>query len=349
MIKTGKLLAGICLVCMMGGCSDDGRDDTVLDMSNLTGKDWYYNAWLGEKYSFGSRDLLEVVRFERGGTLKNIDFSGRREYVVGKWTADGNRIEMRYDQGDAVKWNVQHSGEDYIRTIVNEQGVREYTSGPGILGDLTADAFLVNEYTFGNQFKTYVGADVRGNIDVREGSLILASGKSVGLANHDYYWTEEAPVYIDFDGKDQEVRFYLRLGKDTHLKLSDSIYSENLILREPSEVNLKAMDKEGAVWVTWNPYPVQKVSYRVDILSEMMDVAHPYFVSRVQPVSTAGLQIRSTTAGDVNRISEMKSGKTYVVRLTALLYEPGIDFLNDNYGYANVQAISVFTEKFVWK
>ena len=52
------------------------------------------------------------------------------------------------------------------------------------------------------------------------------------------------------------------------------------------------------------------------------------------------------TAGEVNRLRELRSGETYVVRLTALLYEPGIDPWNNNYGYANVQAVAYFTKKF---
>lgn len=113
---------------------------------------------------------------ENGGALKNIDFSGRREYTVGTWTSNENKITFHYHDGNEVIWHVQHSGENYIQAIINEQGSREYTSSLGYLGDLTADAFLVNEYTAGNQLKTYVGVDVRGNLDVREGKLLMADG-----------------------------------------------------------------------------------------------------------------------------------------------------------------------------
>ena len=92
-----KWLIVVCVAGLLGACKDDGRDDTILDMSLLTGKDWYYNGWLGDRDSYDTGDLLEVVRFEKGGTLKNIDFSGRREYIVGEWfTAADNQITLAY-------------------------------------------------------------------------------------------------------------------------------------------------------------------------------------------------------------------------------------------------------------
>lgn len=345
-MKMGKWLTLICLAVLLGACKDEDRDDTVLDMSLLTGKDWYYNGWLGDKDSYDARDLLEVVRFEQGGALKNIDFSGRREYVVGKWFAnENNQITLEYNNGEETIWNVQHSGEDYIRTIVNAQGSREYTTDPGYLGDLTADAFLVNEYTSGNLYKTYIGADVRGNINVREGQLLLADGNRVALQNHEFYWSEKSPVYIDFNGKSRGVRFYLRIGKNNQLKLRDSIYTNNLPRRLPSETDLNVNEKNGAIRVSWHPYSESKVYYKVEVLSKDMDLTNPYFISRIQSAGKDMLEITSTTAGEINRIGELRSGDTYVVRLTALLYEPGIDPWNDNYGYANVQAVSYFTKK----
>lgn len=347
-MKLGNWLMGICCACSLGACGDkDGRDETVLDMSYLTGKDWYYNAWLGDKNSVSAHDLLEVIRFEKGGSLKNIDFSGRREYTVGTWNSEGNRITLQYKDADPVVWNVQRSGDNYIKTIVNEQGVREYTTDLGYLGNLTADVFLVNDYTQGH--RTFIGADVRGNMDIREGAILTTMGQTTVLKNHEYYWSEENPVYIDFKGQKQEVRFYVRIGKNTHLKLRDSIYSENLPQRVADEMNLTANSKESALMVNWNPYPAQKVYYRVEILPDNMDVTNPYFISRIQGVGTGQLTIRNTTSGEVNKLGELKPGGSYYVRLTALLYEPGIDPLNDNYGYANVQAVAYFTKIFVWE
>lgn len=347
MIRLGKLLAGFFCACALGACSDDDRDDTILDMSRLTGKDWYYNAWLGDKNNFGAGDLLEVVRFEKGGTLKSIDFSGRREYIAGKWESDdNNRIILKYEGDEETIWNVQHSGDDYIKTIVNAQGSREYTTDPGYLGNLTADAFWVNEYTSGNQYRTYIGADVRGNKDVREGNLLLADGNQVALQNHEFFWSEKSPKYID-DIRKQEVRFYLRIGKNTHLKLRDSLYSTNLPRRLPDEMNLTVNVVNGTLNVSWVPFSSGSVYYRVEVLSKDMDLVDPYFISRVQNAGSASLNIKTTTAGEVNRVNELKGGETYMIRLTALMYEPGVDPWNDDYGYANVQAVSYFTKKYL--
>lgn len=347
MIRLGKLLAGFFCACALGACSDDDRDDTILDMSRLTGKDWYYNAWLGDKNNFGAGDLLEVVRFEKGGTLKSIDFSGRREYIAGKWESDdNNRIILKYEGDEEKIWNVQHSGDDYIKTIVNAQGSREYTTDPGYLGNLTADAFWVNEYTSGNQYRTYIGADVRGNKDVREGNLLLADGNQLALQNHEFFWSEKSPKYID-DVRKQEVRFYLRIGKNTHLKLRDSLYSTNLPRRLPDEMNLTVNVVNGTLNVAWVPFSSGSVYYRVEVLSKDMDLVDPYFISRVQNAGSASLNIKTTTAGEVNRVNELKGGETYMIRLTALMYEPGIDPWNDDYGYANVQAVSYFTKKYL--
>ena len=50
-MKWGKLLLGVGWACVLYACSDDdGKDDTIMNMSELTGKYWYYNAWLGDKY-----------------------------------------------------------------------------------------------------------------------------------------------------------------------------------------------------------------------------------------------------------------------------------------------------------
>ena len=252
-MKWGKLLLGVGWACVLYACSDDdGKDDTIMNMSELTGKYWYYNAWLGDKYGMGQSDLLEVIRFEKGGVLKMMEFGGRRVHAIGTWTGGDNQITMDLDDGDSIVWNVQRSGPDYIQTIVNAQGERKYTTDPGYLGELTADAFLVNEYTDGNQFKTYIGVDVRGNKNVKEVALIPADGKSIPVENHGYFWSERQPQsgdYVDFGGEKREVRFYLRIGKNTQLKLQDTIYSQNLPQR-----TLK---------VSWNSYQNPDIYYRV--------------------------------------------------------------------------------------
>lgn len=107
-MKWGKLLLGVGWACVLYACSDDdGKDDTIMNMSELTGKYWYYNAWLGDKYGMGQSDLLEVIRFEKGGVLKMMEFGGRRVHAIGTWTGGDNQITMDLDDGDSIVWNVR--------------------------------------------------------------------------------------------------------------------------------------------------------------------------------------------------------------------------------------------------
>ena len=248
------------------GCKDDdSRDDTILDMDNVVGKDWYYNAWMGNKEGMETPDLLEVVRLEKGGQLKSVEFGGRQETTVGTWLKDGNRLTMQYTDGETVTWDVLHSGEDYLQVLTNEGGRREYRSSLDYLGELTADAFLMNEYSeYDNQYRTYIAADVRGNIDVREGMLLLGNGGNVALENHEYYWSAQNAYEIQDLDENRNVRFYVRIGKDNHVKLSDSIYTENLAHRSPAEMDLQVNTNGSEIDVTWNPYVGQQVYYRVD-------------------------------------------------------------------------------------
>lgn len=340
-----------CAGCLCACEDDDKRDDTVLEMSLLVGKDWYYNAWLGE-CTYGQQGGLEVLRFEKNGFLKETDFGGRREITVGKWEKEGNKLTLNYTDQDPVIWNVLHSGTDYIRTMVNAQGERSYTTNAEWLKELTADAFIVNEYTLGDQLVSRIGAEVRGNNNLREGSLILPE-KTIPLVNRGYYWTERSAVqgdYIRLDGTGKEVYFCLRIGQSSRLKLKDYLYADQVPVRTPAEMALTVNNQEGSTLpVSWIPYSQSNIYYRVEIFSQNMDLNNPYFVSRIQPSLSTEIKITPKAGGEVNRMAELQAGKSYTVRLTAILYEPDIDVVNDNYNYANIQAVTYFTKSFVWE
>lgn len=347
-----KWLLGVLCFSVLSGCKDDDdRDDTVLDVHLLTGKYWFYNAWLGDPYGMTRNDVLQVLRLEKGGVLKTLDYGGRQENSVGKWESEGNTIKLIYSDAEPDIWNVLHSGTDYIQTIVNAQGQRDYYLQPDYLEGLTADAFLVNEYTDGNQFRTYWGASVRGS-DIREAALITSEGKYSTLELHGNYGCEKSPSqgdYFIFDGQSREVRFYLRIGKNIQLKLADFIFTENLPERLPSEVALAATAQDGALVVTWEPYVRQDVYYKIEVLGKDMDLTKPYFISRIQPGLINRIDVKTITAGEINNMGALKAGENYVVRLSAILFEPGVDIVNDEYGYANMQAVSYFTKTFVWE
>lgn len=348
-----RILIAVSVLFLAFACKDDdSRDDTILDMDNVVGKDWYYNAWMGNKEGMETPDLLEVVRLEKGGQLKSVEFGGRQETTVGTWLKDGNRLTMQYTDGETVTWDVLHSGEDYLQVLTNEGGRREYRSSLDYLGELTADAFLMNEYSeYDNQYRTYIAADVRGNIDVREGMLLLGNGGNVALENHEYYWSAQNAYEIQDLDENRNVRFYVRIGKDNHVKLSDSIYTENLAHRSPAEMDLQVNTNGSEIDVTWKPYVGQQVYYRVEIFrnDNPVNTAQPYFLSRIQPVGSTSLSITQRTAGEVNKLADLQPNQSYRLRLTALLYESGVDPVNDYYAYANLQAVAYFEKPFVWE
>ena len=338
------------ILCLVYACQkNEGRDDRVVDMALLTEKTWYYNAWAGDAYGLDLEDLLEALRLERGGIFKTVDFGGRQEGVAGTWENTGNVILLKYNAGKQVEWNVQRSGADYMTVMVNQQGVREYRTDLGYLDNLTADAYLVNEYTEANHYRTRLGADVRGNVNLREAFLITGENEYASMENHGFYWTERNTGQVfDVDGTFQEIRFYLRIGKNEQVKLRDLVTDENLPERLPEEMELSADSKNSALHVSWLPYE-GAVYYRVEVFPENMDLTKPYFVSRVQPRGTRLLKIQHSTAGELNKWTELVRGGKYVVRLTALLFERGVDVVNDEYSYANLQAVSYFTKEFVWE
>lgn len=344
-----KLLFLLGVVVIIGACKDDGRDDTVLNMSDITGKLWYNNRWVGDKYSTAKEDILQVLKFEKNGKLISMDYSGRVESNVGEWTNKGNEITLTCNDGTGEIWDVMHSGGDYITVVVNE-GERHYGLEPGYLQNLTADAFLVNEYAVGNSYRTYWGANVKGNNNIREAALILSSDAVVTLENHGYYWTESASEYIDFNGQPCDVRFYVKLGKDDHVKLSDHIYGQNIPYRNVTEFGLNASNKMGetVLTVSWNPFTDPSVYYRIEVYSGNMDLMNPYFISLPQS-SRSELKVSPNTKGEVNRMKDLKSGDKYIIRLVSILYEPGTDVLNDEYGYANIQAVTYVTKARVWE
>lgn len=345
----GNAWLWIGMLCFFYACQNDERDDSVVDMGLLTGKTWYYNAWSGDAYGMAREDLLEALRLENGGILKTIDFGGRQEYVAGTWENKGNVILLKYNAGKQVEWSVQNSGSDYLRVMVNQQGLREYKTDLGYLDNLTADAYLVNECTDENRYRTRLGVDVRGNVNLREAFLITGENEYVALENHGYYWTEKN-IGQDFEvnGTLQEIRFCLRIGKNERVKLRDLVSNENLPKRLPEETELSVACKNNALHVSWLPYE-GNVYYRVEIFPKNMDLTKPCFVSWIQPRGTRLLKVQYSTAGELNKLSDLIRGEKYVVRLSALLFERGVDVVNDEYSYANLQAVSYFTKSFIWE
>ena len=159
---------------------------------------------------------------------------------------------------------------------------------------------------------------------------------------------DTAPIMERYWAQQAGIGF---IGKNTQLKLQDTIYSQNLPQRTLSESGLEAITElgTGALKVSWNSYQNPDIYYRVEIFSKKMDLTQPYFVSRIQPATSTGMTINTTTSGEVNRIGELIKGESYQVRLTALMFEPGVDVINDEYSSANLQAVTYFSRGFLWE
>jgi hypothetical protein len=101
--------------------------------------------------------------------------------------------------------------------------------------------------------------------------------------------------------------------------------------------------------VEWNPYDQASVYYRVEVLKENADAANPYFVSQLYAgIESLSVDSNTKTETDVeNRMGDLKNGDKYIVRLSAILLEPGIDY-NHKYSNVNIQAISYVQRTLVW-
>lgn len=356
-MKLGKLLVGIFCLAFLGACGDDDKkDDSGLNLSDVVGRNWYYNAWVGDKYGMKQEDMLEVIRFEQGGALKKIDFGGRQEYIIGKWESEADILRLKYNSGNEILWNVMKSNKNELE-VKNVMGERTYTSDDAYLSNLTADAFWVNDYDNGaNRCKTYIGANVEGHSNLRNVELITGNGEYSKLKSSGYHWEIDKKNIkdTDFDEQEREVRFYLRVGEKTEFKLKDTLYNSNLPECTAKELALSAESFYGDIKVSWIPYDRGEVYYKIEIFPKSMDYKDVFFVSKIQSINSSSspyvFTINSNSVGEVNRLNELKKGENYTVRLTAILFEPNVnDWYNDKYSYANIQAVSYFTKTMVWE
>lgn len=354
-MKGGKcflffLLAGIFLACS----DDDKRDDTILEIERVTGKYWYCMNWANTPNSYTTEDLVEVVKLEDNGKLWTMDFSGRVDREVGTWSNDENEITLRYNTGIMEKWGVLHNGNNYLTVMVNK-GERKYITEPSYLQDLTGDAYLVNEVKSSGAEPTRIGISVRGKntVNMSEASVIAASEKVFKLAyqNKIKTWTDKGDIVageFDLPENARDILFYIKVAGNS-LKFKDRIYAENLPVRSFRDFGLNAYNEGKDLRVEWKPFDEASVYYRVEVLKENGDAANPYFVSQLYAgIESLVINSNTKTETDVdNRMNDLKEGDKYVVRLSAILLEPGIDY-NHKYSNVNIQAISYVQRVLVW-
>lgn len=350
-MKGFMVVVGVCGILSLFSCGDDDHNEPAY----LAGKYWYINDYLGDKLSYTKDDGLKVLRFENSGALTGMDYSGRRDYLLGTWSQRDKDFTIDYNTGHQEDWYLLKLTNDELKVRVNG-GDRTYRSELSYLKDLKADAFLVNEYVkdgLGYRRRTHVGGRVCDNVEVREAVMIFSPEKSVVMKNKGIYWSEPTPGdgdFKEFDGTPTKVRFYFRIGSNNHVKLDDSIYTDNVPNCRLDEFDLRAIPALDAakMVVKWAPLDAEKVFYRVELFDERMKEL--YFSSNVQLPGLGELTINSSTAGEVNRMSDLKRGSTYTVRLTSLIFEPGMqDFINNKHSSNNVQALTYVEMPVVWQ
>lgn len=362
-MRVGKLFwLPVLMICWTACSDDDGGDDTVLDLKNVTGKYWYSLNWANNPEGYTTDDLVEVVKLEDNGKVWTMDFGGRTEKEAGRWeSGDNNDIALHYYDGTTENWGVLHNGSDYLTVRVNK-GERKYVTEPAALEEMTGDAFLVNEVKNAGAEPLRIGIAVCGKNAVNISSssaVIVAPGEVFRLSyqTRSKTWTDKGDIFAgDFGlpGAARDILFSIKVSGQ-QLKFRDRIYTENLPSRTFREFGLDGINEGQTLYVEWNPFAESGVYYRVEVFPTKAsddpspDLASPYFISQLY-ANTGSLEITSgtkTEGGTENKIGDLRKGQKYVVRLSAILLEPGIDY-NHKYGSANIQAVTYVQRSLVW-
>lgn len=340
---------GLLLLPCFVSCNND-EDVNEISIDHITGKYWFHNRWLENKTGFSDEDHIIATKFDRNGTVYLMNGAGREEYLYGTWKSSENQIQIKTEKGEE-EWNVLNTKSDRFDVIVNN-GLRHLTPEPDYMKGMTVDAFYVNEYRNNEGHVTYLDARITGQPGIRESLLIMDDQTNYNLRNYGYYWgVNRQKKEIEMKVEERDLKFYLQIGHSHHLKFRDHLYATNLPKRLPMDFDLQATNPGGAssLKVTWKPFDEDHIYYRIEVLNADKDPINPYFVSLLQGTHSSSIIINENSAGSHNRISELKSGEHYVVRLAAILYEPKVDPINDRYGEGNIQAITYTEKRIIWE
>ncbi|WP_152614085.1 MULTISPECIES: hypothetical protein [Sanguibacteroides] len=346
-----RILGAFMTLLILGACSDSDDKEFVLNRNDLTGKNWYYNGWIGNKLGYRTNDVLEVIRFDNNGNLIGVEYSGLKDTIAGKWRdLENNALRITDDSGEEKTWNVLGCGKG-ILSLHDGWGAREYNEGLSYLENLSGDAYWVNQYSSEEgTWKRTLEFKISGNGSIREAYAIVsdAEGGQIPLDRGSYLGSLVYRKNIDFTGNCDRVRFYCKIGSKWNVKFDESLYDSNV---PEHAFDLRAEWKPTAtstgIDVTWTPVEESNIYYQVEVLDKNSDANNPFFKSEVL-AGTGELNITEATQGKVeNRLSSLVKGEVYKIRLSAILYEPGIGRY-DNNADRNIQAISYVTKAFVW-
>lgn len=349
-----KNVLGLLFFLSLTGCSDS-KNGPMITNDDLIGKNWCYNGWHynSNKYGYLSGDVVEMIRFEQGGKMIGTEFSGRKDTLFAYWNLlDEYVLDLRMPDDKQEQWGIVDYNKGKL-VLNNGWGDRTYEQAPTYLEGVYGDAFWVNEYIGESEImQTSVGFKVqKGNVSISEAYALLSESESgrIKLTKKNNAWEGQAAESLLGTGKQFRVRFYCRLGKD-QFKFDEQVYAENMPVRNRSDFELKAVWNDSSLAprldVSWNMYESGDIHYGVEVFDKNMNLDSPFFVSYTLAAKDR-LEISASTGAKVNRMGELKKGESYRVRLSAFVYEPGVN-PNDNNAEYNIQAVTYVTRSFTW-
>jgi len=341
-----------------GGSSGGGETDFEFESRDLMNKYWYANPYLSSAYA--NDDAVIVYKFEGGNVLKRQQYSGRIDVPVGSWDLNDNVLEIRdksISEDNLQKWFIQ-STKEHLK-LNSSAGSRDFYTEILGLDDVKADAYLVNELRLVNN--EYVSAyrfdySVSGNSISKVSALFDSETRNNLVERQDVYGDkiftlsdEDMDDYIsDFEGE-QLVRFYLKLDGGEEVKLDENIYNNDIASLSSAD---RDYSRDGlSITVNWKAIGEEDIYYFIEILDANSATGVPLFRSNRQPADAneaKSLEISSGIAAEIDQLDELKIDEEYLVRITGIKYETGIDPINSGNKDVNIQAKTILTYKIIW-
>jgi len=343
-----------------GGSSGGGEEDFEFESIDLINKYWYANPYLSSAYA--NDDAVIVYKFEGGNVLKRQQYSGRRDVVVGTWNLNDNVLEIRDEsisEDNLQKWFIQSKSTKEHLKLNSSVGSREFYTEISGFGDVTADAYLVNELRLVNN--EYVSSyrfdySVYGN-KISKVSALFDSETRNNLVerldvNGDKIFSlsaDDIDNYIpDFKGE-QLVRFYLKLDGGEEMKLDENIYNNDIASLSTAD---RDYSRDGlSITVNWKAIAEEDIYYFIEILDRNSNSEIPLFRSNRQPADASepkSLKILSGMSAEIDQLETLQIDQEYLVRITGLKYEAGIDPINSSNKDVNIQAKTILSYKIIW-
>ncbi|MRT91424.1 hypothetical protein [Ancylomarina sp. 16SWW S1-10-2] len=343
-----------------GGSSGGGEDDFEFESRDLMNKYWFANPYLSSSYS--NDDAVIVYKFEGGGVLKRQQYSGRRDEAVGSWNLNDNILEIHDEsisEDDLQEWFIQSKSTANYLNLKRTGGSRDFYTNISGFDDVTADAYLVNELKLvDNEYVSSYRFDylVSGNAISKVYAMLDNDTRNTLEERQDVYGDkiftlsdDDMDNYISDFGGEQLVRFDLELDGGEKVKLDENIYADNIASFSSAD---RDYSRDGlSITVNWKAIDEENVYYFIEILDEKSSTGIPLFKSNRQPAvanEAKSLKISSGISAEIDELDKLNIDEEYLVRITGLKYETGIDPINSSNKDVNIQAKTILTYKIIW-